>query len=106
MTNPDGDGLHVPPAAPRRGTSAKRVPVGDPKLPLEEEVSDPRPHKRIEDVPLGWRIADGYLAIGAFLMLEIVVVAIGFRREFVGAYEPILAIKSLWPIGFAAAAPI
>lgn len=106
MTNPDGDGLHVPPAAPRRGTSAKRVPVGEPKLPLEEEVSEPRPHKRIEDVPLGWRIADGYLAIGAFLMLEIVVVAIGFRREFVGAYEPILAIKSLWPIGFAAAAPI
>lgn len=105
MTNPDGDGLHVPPAAPRRGLSSKRVPVGEPK-PSETEASEPRLHKRIDDVPLGWRIADGYLAIGAFLMAEIFVVAIVFRREFVGAYEPILAIKSLWPIGFAAAAPV
>lgn len=105
MTDHGGDGLHVPPAAPRRGLSPKRVKVDEPKVP-DVEIVEPRPRKRIDDVPLGWRMADGYLAIGAFLLLEIVVVAIGFRREFVGAYEIVLAINSLWPIAFAAAAPI
>ncbi|MBK9263571.1 MAG: sulfatase-like hydrolase/transferase [Polyangiaceae bacterium] len=105
MTDLGGDGLHVPPAAPRRSASQKRVVVDEPKAPEADGV-EPRRRKRIDDIALAWRIADGYLAIGAFLLLEIIVVAIVHRRELVGIYEPGLAITALWPITFAAAAPI
>ncbi|HRI69975.1 MAG TPA: sulfatase-like hydrolase/transferase [Polyangium sp.] len=105
MTDFGGDGLHAPPAAPRRGASPKRVVSEEPKA-QEAEVIESRPRKRVGDIPLGWRIADGYLAIGAFLWLEIVIVALVFRREFVGVYEPMLALNALLPIAFAAAAPI
>lgn len=104
MTDPGGDVKHVPPAAPRRGVIAKRV-VEAPTA-VEAEVPEPRPRKHIEDLPLGWRIADAYLAIGVFLLVEVFAVAIVFRREFVGAYEVILGINSLWPIALAASAPV
>ena len=86
--------MHVPPAAPRRGASPKRVEVEEPKA-TEVEVAEPRQRKRIDAIPLGWRMADGYLAIGAFLLFEIIIVAIVFRREFVGIYEPALAVCAL-----------
>jgi len=104
MTDLGGDGKHVPPAAPRRGVSSKRV-VEAPAA-AESDVPEPRPRKHIDDLPLGWRIADAYLAIGAFLLLEVVVIAIIFQREFVGTYEVLLATGSLWPIALAASAPV
>lgn len=104
MTDFGGDGLHVPPAAPRRSASPKRV-VEEAKA-TEADVAELRPRKRVGDVPLGWRMADGYVAIGVFLWLEIAIVGLIHRREFVGVYEPMLALNALWPIAFAAAAPV
>ncbi len=106
MTDLGGDGLHVPPAAPRRSAGQKQRAVAEGSKNSEPDPVEVRPRKRIKDVPLGWRIADSYLVIGAFLWFELAVVALIHRREFVGVYEPMLALNALWPIAFATAAPI
>ncbi|MRG90604.1 sulfatase-like hydrolase/transferase [Polyangium spumosum] len=104
MTNRGGEGAHVPPAAPRPSGAKGRLAVSAPK-PDRDTSSVARPRARTRDLPLGWRIADGYLAIGVLLLVELVLIALVFRRELVGLHELGLALVGLWPIAFAAAAP-
>lgn len=56
-------------------------------------------------VPLGWRMADAYLAIALLVFLELIVVGIAAFREFAAPYELGRAIWSLMPIALALAAP-
>ncbi|UQA56509.1 sulfatase-like hydrolase/transferase [Polyangium aurulentum] len=105
MTSRGADPGHVPPAAPRPRAGPSRLALSAPK-PTRADTPKPQRRARILDVPLGWRIADGYLAIGVFLFVEAAVAGFVGRRELTGVHELNMAFTRLWPIAFAAAAPL
>lgn len=58
----------------------------------------------LSGVPLGFRIADAFLAVGVFLLVELLAVGIARHRELAGAFEMVRAL-ALWPIAWVLAAP-
>jgi arylsulfatase A-like enzyme/HEAT repeat protein len=59
----------------------------------------------LERIPVGWRIADAYLAIVALAYAELYAVGFLFFRQFAGAFEISSAVRGIMPVVLAAAAP-
>ncbi|EYF01606.1 sulfatase-like hydrolase/transferase [Chondromyces apiculatus] len=121
------------PAAPRRGSSGSgagdaevgqgpsrpRAPGGggarSPRMPRSPFGSGPEggrgaggpddPLAARIDTALGWRIADAYLALAVFSVVELGVVTVVGHRELAGGYEVGWAFRDLLPLALAAAAP-
>lgn len=105
MTDRSGARAPSSPAAPRKDRDAGSIRPALLSSKRAERASSPSKIPLIGGLPVGWRIADAYLAIAALLAVELLVVAIVARRELAGAYELTRALITLLPIAIAAAAP-
>jgi arylsulfatase A-like enzyme len=104
MTERRGSRAPSPPAAPRPSQGAIRASLLPGRASQVDAASRPAP--LLAGIPLGWRMADAYLALAALALAEVVVVGVAARREFVGLYEISRAVMTLTPIALAAAGPI
>lgn len=105
MTERSGARAPSSPAAPRKDRDAASIRPALLSSKRAERASSPSKAPLFAGLPVGWRIADAYLAIAALLVVELVVVGIIARRELAGMYEITRAVINLLPIAIAAAAP-
>lgn len=93
-----------PPSAPRHDDGAATTARATlPKSRASEAEGPPRRAPLLAGIPLGWRMADAYLAIAALSLVELFVVALLARRELVGLFEVGRSLRDLMPLALAAA---
>jgi arylsulfatase A-like enzyme len=92
----------VAPSAPR--PLATRAAAPAPQKP-KAGPSPSRGRPLVASIPLGWRLADAYLALALLAQIELYAVAALWFGHFAGAFEISIAERGLMPLALAAAAP-
>jgi arylsulfatase A-like enzyme len=92
----------VAPSAPRPLATRAAAPA-PPKPPAGPSPSRGRP--LVASIPLGWRLADAYLALTLLVQVELYAVAALWFGHFAGVFEISIAWRDLIPVALAAAAP-
>lgn len=92
----------VAPSAPRPNAPRLTPPPVTPRPSGAARGGKPL----VRRIPVGWWIADAYLAVAALAVAELYGTAILFFRQFAGAFEVSVARSGLMPIVLAAAAPV
>jgi arylsulfatase A-like enzyme len=92
----------VAPSAPRQLATRAAAPA-PPKPKAGPSPSRGRP--LVASIPLGWRLADAYLALVLLAQVELYAVAVLWFGHFAGAFEISIAERGLMPLALAAAAP-
>ncbi|MFO0757734.1 MAG: sulfatase-like hydrolase/transferase, partial [Byssovorax sp.] len=93
----------VAPSAPRKAAPRAPAPPRAPHGAAGPSSGDARP--LLAGMPVGWRIADAYLAMALLAYAELYAVALIFFAQLAGAFELSLAWRCLMPVALAAAAP-
>ena len=92
----------VAPSAPRPLATRAAAPAS-PRPKVGPGPSRGRP--LVTSIPLGWRLADAYLALALLVQVELYAVAALWFGHFAGVFEISIAWRGLMPVALAAAAP-